>query len=331
MIRKIVEGLKNKLGLNFYSKPQKYSVEFHVQVKNRYPQKNKVVVIMPFPKEFDYQKLIGIYSITPSSGELNREFKYQNRYIHWQATLNPNQTAVFKVRFQIFVKPKHVSLNQNFQSETYILSSKDYNSSNYDNFKKTNKIFLKSDKYINGQDERIIKLSNDLVSKKLDLISRINALNSYVVKNLHYGNPIEGLYTLNQTLKKAAVDCGGFDVMLGSLCMAQKIPVRIVSGFWAGYSDNGMHAWLEILLPNGQWLSADPSIEQLLNTGRTKREAKLGFVGSDRIALSVGCNFKLKVGGRTIQLDILQNPKVLGSLGEKSIETTSKFDARRID
>lgn len=318
MIGKILKNLKNKLDLDFYTKPQKYSVGFQVQVKNLAPQKNQIDVILPFPLESDYQKLVGNYEIIPTSGKLKREAKYQNKYIHWQETLQPNQISIFKINFKILVRPKELPTERIFQSS-------DYTGLNKNEYKQ----FLESDKYLNAKDKRVIKISNDLVAKEQDIISKIKILNNYVVKNLSYGSPMEGLYTLDQTLKNNQVDCGGFDVLLGSLCLAQKIPARIVSGFWVGYGSNGMHAWLEILLPNGDWISADPSIEQLSVLGRTKKVARLGFVGSDRIALSRGQNVAIKIGRKVTNLDILQNPKVLASRGKDSVKVNSIFDAKR--
>lgn len=312
MIRKIFGKIKNTMGLHFYTKPQQYLVNFQVQVENLIPKENTIDVILPFPLENDYQKLIGNYDLTPSSGKLKRENKYQNQYIHWQAKLKASQTVAFKLDFQIKVQPRNISTKKTF------LPSKGKDLPNQ---------FLDSDKYLNAKDKKIITLSNELTKGKQDIMSKILALNTYVVKNLKYGNPIEGLYTTADTFKKGLVDCGGFDVLLGALCIAQKIPARIVSGFWAGYSKNDMHAWMEILLPNGQWMPADPSIENLSTSGRTKKFAKLGSIGSDRITLSIGSNISLKVGNKVLHLDILQNPKVLTSRGDKSIETTTKFEA----
>jgi transglutaminase-like putative cysteine protease len=91
-----------------------------------------------------------------------------------------------------------------------------------------------------------------------------------------------------------------------------------------------MHAWAEALLPNGAWISADPSVEQLRKLGRTSKRGGFGFVGSDRIALSRGCDFDLEMGGKTLRVDILQNPIVHSSGGEGSVAVKHEFLTRRI-
>jgi len=150
-------------------------------------------------------------------------------------------------------------------------------------------------------------------------------INAYVIKNLEYGNPIEGLYILDDVLKNKKVDCGGFDVLFIELCKKAGIPARIISGFWAGYKENGMHAWVEIQLSSGEWIAADPSIEQLYSQGRTKKYAKLGFVGSDRIALSIGTDIPIQLKNKTVNVAILQNPLVFSEKGEESFRVKKEF------
>ena len=111
----------------------------------------------------------------------------------------------------------------------------------------------------------------------------ITQANEFVISYLTYGNPIDGLYTAQEAREKRVVDCGGFDSLLQDELKKKGIESKIVAGFWAGYETNGMHAWLEI----GD-IPADPSMEYLRRKGRTRKSGKLGFVGSDRIAFSIG-------------------------------------------
>jgi transglutaminase-like putative cysteine protease len=91
----------------------------------------------------------------------------------------------------------------------------------------------------------------------------------------------------------------------------------VVSGFWLSpsisyklkaKSSPQMHAWLAILLPDGRWIPADPSVEQLRRLGRSRKIGVLGEVGSDRVEMSVGCDFDLQINNATIRTDILQTP-----------------------
>ncbi|MCL5435749.1 MAG: transglutaminase-like domain-containing protein, partial [Patescibacteria group bacterium] len=147
-------------------------------------------------------------------------------------------------------------------------------------------------------------------SKQKNLGGALSAVNEYVMKTLRYGNPQNGLYGVEEALRAAKVDCGGYDTLFASVCLALGIPVRVVSGFWLGYERNNMHAWLEAQLPDGRWLPADPSVEVLRRTGRSEKAGSLGYVGSDRAVYSYGCDIKL-FDEKDDVTDILQVPFLL--------------------
>ena len=140
---------------------------------------------------------------------------------------------------------------------------------------------------------------------------RIKEANTFVMSHLEYGNPIEGLYSASQAREKITVDCGGFDTLLQEELAKHGIESRIVSGFW---ESGKMHAWLEIKVGEN-WIPADPSMEQLRRDRRTKKSGELGFVGSDRIALSVGSFFEIEIGVARYPVDILQNPLIIPEEG----------------
>lgn len=283
---------------------QKYSVRFKANIINLAIKDNLIHLIMPFPLQNAYQKLFGKYSITPK-GEIRTEHKFQNQYIYWTKDLKPKEEKTFELKFKVSVESRNKPLKDNADLSR----------------------FLKSDQFINARE--VLKISNDLTKKIDDPDEKVKILNDYVVNNLQYGNPIKGLYTISQALKNDKVDCGGFDTLLASLCMAQKIPARIISGFFAN-ENNKMHAWVEIYLPNRGWVVADPSMEKLSKERRSKRWAKLGNISADRIALSLGQNFKLKLPGKILKLDILQNPQIIAQWGESSIKFKTEFMAKKI-
>jgi hypothetical protein len=103
--------------------------------------------------------------------------------------------------------------------------------------------------------------------------------NEFVIEYLTYGNPIDGLYTAREAREKRIVDCGGFDTLLQDELKKEGFKSTVISGFW---NDGKMHAWIEI----DGGIPADPSVEYLRRHGRTKKSGELGFVGSDRIAIS---------------------------------------------
>jgi len=139
-----------------------------------------------------------------------------------------------------------------------------------------------------------------VLPRKVDdamITNAIRQANEFVIGYLQYGNAIEGLYTAQQAREKRIVDCGGFDSLLQDELQKKGIASNIVAGFW---SDGKMHAWLEI----AGGIPADPSVEYLRRQGRTKKSGRLGFVGSDRIAISSGGEFLQHpfLSGETAQL-----------------------------
>jgi transglutaminase-like putative cysteine protease len=163
--------------------------------------------------------------------------------------------------------------------------------------------------HLSWRDPDIRELAQVLSSNTRDARSTVNRLNRGVIERLQYGNPIHGLYSAREALTQRTVDCGGYDSLLASLAMACNIPARIVSGFWIDSGNNDMHAWLELRLPDGRWIPADPSVESLRKEGRTRRSGRAGFLGSDRLILSRGCD--MVVEGERIA--IMQHPVVFAS------------------
>lgn len=139
-----------------------------------------------------------------------------------------------------------------------------------------------------GQEETIsVPFEAYILPRKVDdamITHAIRQANEFVIGYLQYGNAIEGLYTAQQAREKRIVDCGGFDTLLQDELKKKGIESNVVAGFW---NTGAMHAWLEI---EGE-IPADPSVEHLRRLGKTKKSGRLGFVGSDRIAISSGGEF----------------------------------------
>lgn len=289
---------------NSNNKTRIYKVLFTTTVKNLSSAENLVHIVMPLTLKNSYQKLIGKYRITPK-GKLKTENKFQNRYIYWNETLKPNEEKRFELKFKTLL----------IRHDRPINTKEDLSK------------FLRSDKFISAK--KVKEISDNLVKNIGDTFEKVKILNNYVVSELAYGNPIKGLYTTEDALKKDLVDCGGFDALLISLCIAQKIPARLVCGFFAN-ENNAMHTWVEIFIESQGWIIADPSIEKLSKESRTKKRAGLGFMSCDVIALSIGQDFKIDLGDKNISLDILQNPEVFTEKGKDSIKFESEFKVGRI-
>ena len=310
-IKKLVQKINN---FHFYFKPQNYFVDYQVLIKNKINELNSVYLVLPIPINTDYQELKGNVEFDFKPNKIDKDKIYKNKYAAWEVRLEPN--AVFKVqeKFNILVNPRKYKLSEKFYLSDY---NKDYSR------------FLKSNKFINPKNEKIEQVVKQVIGQESDVFKILKLLNSYVISNLIYGNPIQGLYTAKEAIDKKNVDCGGFDSLLASLCISAGIPARIVSGFWAGYENNDMHAWLEVLLPNGDWVLADPSVEYFRQKGKTKKSGKLGFAGSDRIALSVGCDIPIEINQKEYSLDILQNPYVISEHGSYSVKLEREFITKK--
>ena len=298
---------------SFFSKsdangPQRRKVVYSVFVTAN--QATSANLILPIPPKTTTQMIENepVFSIPPTT--IATENKYGNRYAVWSLDLSAKQTKEIKMSLGITIAP--VQLTDALKS---IDLSSDYTS---DEAKK----YLTGNRYIEPTDSRIKEIASEIVTKNKTLATVVNACNDHVVKTLKYGNPIPGLYSASQALSEPLVDCGGYDTLLVSLLNACGVPARIVSGFWLSTPQQlsvigywlsvtpEMHAWVEILLPDGSWLPADPSVEQLRKQKRSKKIGALGKIGSDRIIASFGCDMLIQVGGRTTPIGILQTPTI---------------------
>lgn len=190
--------------------------------------------------------------------------------------------------------------------------------------------YLQPDHYIQSELETIRTKAQRLVMPNQP-IKTLHALYDHCLETLHYGQPIPGLYTTQQALTLDYVDCGGFSTYLGALCQAASIPSRIVAGFWAGYRQNGMHAWVEALLADGTWWPMDASIDWLHRKHRTRKLGGFGELGSDRIVINVGSNHELIVRGQHYSVGMFQWPMQLNLDGSISyLDSVTKLTTTRV-
>jgi transglutaminase-like putative cysteine protease len=187
------------------------------------------------------------------------------------------------------------------------------------------KKLIEKNEYINGADLKIQTIANSIKGRRLAELIK----NSYefVISYLKYGNPQEELYSYKQALEQKTTDCGGFSTLLASILNAKGIPTRLVVGFIVkqnvltklsclggfplGFNNLLMHAWIEALLPNNAWFPMDPSIDWKKRHGLSKREGGFGFIPNDRLVVSFGEDFELKIDGKYYKVPILQNPLAL--------------------
>ena len=200
------------------------------------------------------------------------------------------------------------------------------------------KVYLTPNQFINGKDEKIKSLAKKILGQETNLLTVVKKLYDFTLEYLTYGKPIDGLYPYSKALNEKITDCGGFSTFLASLLQSKNIPSRLVVGFlikrrsflkeiisivnlpklifkfkklevrWLTLDDLLMHAWLEILLPDGGFFPLDPSIEWRRKKGKTQRQGGFGFIPADRLVVSYGCDFDLNINGKNYKIDLLQKP-----------------------
>lgn len=308
----------HKSSAGFYETVQKYIVSFSVEIRNNVSEDRSCRIVFPVPFSDTYQQCTGLL-FSPQGNFRARDIMYNNAYAWWRLRFPPKGIVVVQENFEVRVEPRRV-LPEPVSS---VLGGYDALERNIV------ERYLQSNRFVSGKDERIKKITRDSIGSEKNIAKIIARLNAYAVSRLSYGNPIEGLYSFSDALEKEKVDCGGFDTFLVSLLIAAGIPARVVSGFFAGYAENSMHAWVEALLPDGTWFPLDPSMEKLSAEGKTKKSGKFGFVGSDRVALSMGCDIPIAIDGAEDRVAILQNPLLFAGGSEKDFSLRVNFSTSR--
>ncbi len=314
-IRRLVRRTGEATGLAFYSRPRQFPVNYDVTVKNSTGESRRFYVVIPIPPNTDQQSVLHEPMFKPKARAIQTDERFGNRYAVFDGELKPGQVATFQEDFVVQVKPYRPWIKKRITFDEYGRRGGDPAGRPYAKF-------LVSDRYVQADDPRIKNLAEWLKGTETSVVTVLKRLNAYVVGRLRYGDPITGLYSSDDALTKKYVDCGGFDTLLAALAMSLGVPARIVSGFWAvAKTKNDMHAWLELMLPDGTWIPTDPSVEQLVRQGRSARSGRLGFAGSDRVAMSVGSDIPVRFDGVASAADILQHPFVWSEQGARGLMT----------
>jgi len=282
---KIAENLR----LSFYVRTQKYSVSYTVVVANASNQDRNFQILLPVPLSTEYQTVIKQPTFNLNDFQLIADKDFGNVAALYSGRIAAEQEIVLKQQFEVEVRPRVTA-------------------------QRLERMNLRSCKHIKS--EKINELKNeknaeDKAGDDRDDLRVLKELNDAVSRRFCYGDAIKGLYTVEEALKRDKVDCGGFDVALATAAQGEGYSARILSGFWAGYEKNTMHAWLEVQLPDGRVVPMDPSVEKLVNEGRSDKSGRFGFLGSDRIVFSRGCCLPFQINGQEMMVELLQHPFLL--------------------
>jgi len=119
----------------------------------------------------------------------------------------------------------------------------------------------------------IIVLSNQLLYKANTYTSAfLMEINQFICDEFTYEIREEGRAHLpNFTLSQKRGSCRDFAVLFASICQAQGLATRFVSGYYVGQSpqdvpdqSHNLHAWVEVYLPGGGWKGFDPTQNEVV-------------------------------------------------------------------
>lgn len=300
----IIYHLKSAVGAFPWTRPQVFDVCVKTTVINSCKEERSFEAILPLPQCRAGQSLARPFVFSVPETKCTQD-EYGNIYALWKGTLKGDERRTASIDCPVRVSPSRGSRRTENEKD----------------------VFLASNTYVSA--EKVQEIASRLREFNPSVSAYIRAAYEYVVSKLVYGSPIRGLYSVEMALKNPEVDCGGFDTLFCSLLIARGVPARVVSGFWAGGdATSSMHAWCEYML-DGVWIPADPSVSHLVRNGRDRtRSGKLGFVGSDRILFSVGCDMVIQTGERGMRTDILQHPFLID--GDPDCALTSQYTATRL-
>lgn len=264
----------------------------------------------PLPQTNEYQNIDNLTS-SPKSKQIIEDKEWNNKV----AIFGLNDVKeIINISFNHIPKIINKSINEQWTCSSYSYL-----------FLQKNSQYLTSNKFIDGNAPEIIRIINTLIGKETHLLIIVQKIFNYVLQHLSYGKPIDGLYSYKQAIGEKVTDCGGFSTLLLSLFQSLNIPGRLVVGYVIKQNtltdvikriprytlrDLNIHAWAEIMLPNGEWFPLDPSIEWQRTHGLTKRRGGFGFIPDDRLVVSFGQDFDISIQKKTYHVDLLQKPVI---------------------
>ncbi len=125
--------------------------------------------------------------------------------------------------------------------------------------------FIKSNYFVNSDDENVKKLAAKAVGKLTDPWEKAKAIERWVRDNMRAMNYSEAMATADHVAKTLSGDCSEYSMLAAAMCKAQGIPARTALGLV--YVDNkafggpalAFHMWTEVYI-KGQWLGLDATL-----------------------------------------------------------------------
>lgn len=125
--------------------------------------------------------------------------------------------------------------------------------------------FLKSNHFINCDDENVKKLAEKAVGALTDPWDKARAIERWVRANMKAVNYTEAMATADHVAKTLSGDCTEYAMLAAAMCRAQGVPSRTAIGLI--YVDSpsfggpalAFHMWTEVYV-KGQWLGLDATL-----------------------------------------------------------------------
>ncbi len=125
--------------------------------------------------------------------------------------------------------------------------------------------FLKSNHFINSEDENVKKLATQAVGTLADPWEKAKAIERWVRANMKAENYTEAMATSDHVAKTLSGDCTEYAMLTAAMCKAQGIPSRTALGLIYVFdrAQNvgtlAFHMWTEVYI-KGQWLGIDATL-----------------------------------------------------------------------
>ena len=277
--------VRETLGMFAYTKSQTHELTYSIVLSTKDTQ--PITIAIPLPPDTNHQKIQNLTLHLPHTTEI-QDTTFGNRILIASIEPRTEKMEVPVFRCLVTTTPNHGQMPGDGRMPCAPTQNR----------------------LVHTEDARIQTLARH-VGQGSSTQEKARHINTHLINHLTYGDPIDGLYSDLDALTRPRVDCGGFNMLFVSLCLANDIPARIVSGFWLDGIKNDMHAWAEFQVEDGRWIPVDPSVEQMVRQGRTHKSGRFGFVGSDRLTLSVGCDIPITWNNKIFHAPILQHPFIL--------------------
>ncbi len=304
-----------RMRLTSPSRRQSFIIRSFCEIENTQIYEQAFSVVIPIPQNTPFQIFHKKIEWTCAEVEMQKEEAFGNVFAVWKGKLAAKSKKQCRYTVHVRITPIASASPRDFTDCSF------YEARNEPDVR-----------CVSPSDSRVQEISRGLFLGKPGASAYMRRAYEYVIRHLNYGSPIQGLYTVHDALTRKEVDCGGFSTLLSSILLRGGIQARVVSGFFApSFGIDSMHAWVEACIAPDKWMPLDPSADYLFRQGRAlRRSGRFGFVGSDHVAYSYGCDLSLIFDGRQYTAPFLQHPFFISPQPLEGLVISSNVDIAKL-